>query len=226
MAQRLPLLSLLFLLAALSGCSRGAVLFSESNARVHLDMLAGTIGSRPAGTPEALRARDYVIDQLKLFGYEVRVQDTDARRAEHGLTARVSNIIGVLPGERREAIALLSHYDSSPDAPGAGDDAFGVAVSLEAARVLATKRRQWTTFVLVTDAEEVGLMGAAALMTDRDVVDRLQAYVNIEANGTAGPVMLFETGPGNDWIVEPWEHSAPYPRGGSFALEVYRRLPN
>jgi hypothetical protein len=38
--------------------------------------------------------------------------------------------------------------------------------------------------------------------------------------------MLFETGPGNDWIVEPWEHAAPHPRGGSFALEVYRRLPN
>ena len=224
--RRLLLVLTLLSVAAHVGCSRAAVLFSDTNARVHVEMLAGTIGSRPAGTPEALRARDYVIDQLKLFGYEVRVQDTDARRAEHGLTARVSNIIGVLPGERREAVALLSHYDSSPDAPGAGDDAFGVAVSLEAARVLATKRRQWTTFVLVTDAEEVGLMGAAALMTDRDVVDRLQAYINIEANGTSGPVMLFETGPGNDWILEPWQDAAPHPRGGSFALEVYRRLPN
>jgi hypothetical protein len=38
--------------------------------------------------------------------------------------------------------------------------------------------------------------------------------------------MLFETGPANHWIVEPWASAAPHPRGGSFALEVYRRLPN
>jgi len=38
--------------------------------------------------------------------------------------------------------------------------------------------------------------------------------------------MLFETGPGNGWIVKPWARSAPHPRGASFAVEVYRRLPN
>ena len=38
--------------------------------------------------------------------------------------------------------------------------------------------------------------------------------------------MLFETGPGNGWIVKPWARSAPHPRGASFALEIYRRLPN
>ena len=72
-----------------------------------------------------------------MFGYQVRVQETDARRPELGRTARVANIIGVLPGPRREGIGLLAHYDSRGDTPGAGDDAFGVAVSLEAARVLA-----------------------------------------------------------------------------------------
>ena len=189
-------------------------------------MLAGTIGSRPVGTEANARARAYVIDQLKLFGYEVRVQETDARAAQNGLTARVSNIIGVLQGERREAIGLLSHYDSSAEAPGAADDAFGVAVSLEAARIIASKPRRWTTFVLVTDAEEVGLMGAEALMTDREVTDRLQVYVNVEATGSAGPSMLFETGPASHWIVRPWARHAPHPRGGSFALEVYKRLPN
>ena len=213
-------------LSALTGCSRDTILFSETNARAHVEMLATTIGSRPVGTAANARARAYVIDQLKLFGYEVRVQETDARAAQIGLTVRVSNIIGVLQGERREAIGLLSHYDSSPDAPGAADDAFGVAVSLEAARVIASRPRQWTTFVLVTDGEEVGLMGAEALMTDREITDRLKAYVNVEATGSAGPSMLFETGPANHWILKPWARHAPHPRGGSFALEVYRRLPN
>ncbi len=37
---------------------------------------------------------------------------------------------------------------------------------------------------------------------------------------------LFETGPGNGWLVTPWARQAPRPRGGSFGIEIYRRLPN
>lgn len=208
-------------------CSRAPGVFSETNARAHVGMLAGTIGSRPIGTPANARARAYVIDQLKQIGFQVRVQEADARRADIGRTARVSNIIAILQGARPEAVGLLSHYDSAPDAPGAADDALGVAVSLEAARVLAARGgRTWSLVVLVTDGEETGLMGAAALMTDREVTGRLRAYVNIEAIGSSGPAILFEAGPGNAWLVSPWARMAPHPRGGSYAIEVYRRLPN
>lgn len=217
----------LLTLVILASCSRTPGLFSEQNARSHVQMLAGTIGSRPPGTEAHARARAYVIDQLRIFGYEVRLQETDARRPELGRTARVANIIGVLPGTRREAIGLLSHYDSRADTPGAGDNAFGVAVSLEAARMIAaTADRQWTTYVLVTDAEEEGLMGAAALMSDPAVRDHLAAYINLESTGASGPSMLFETGPGNPWLIRPWARRAANPRGGSFAVEIYKRLPN
>lgn len=219
----------LVLLAAIafSACSRPAALFVEQNARSHVEMLAGTIGSRWAGTPANAKARAYVIDQLKLYGFEVRVQETDARRAELGRTARVSNIIATLPGERPEAIGLLSHYDSGNETPGAGDDGFGVAVSLEAARTFAAReKRRWSLFVLVTDAEEAGLMGAAALVTDREVTDRLRAYLNFEAIGSARPVRLFETGPANAWLVKTWARHAPHPSGSSMGVEVYKRLPN
>src|SRR5918993_3504361 len=204
---------LLLPLLILAGCSRTPALFSEQNARAHVQMLAGTIGSRPAGSEAHARARAYVIDQLRIFGYEVRLQETDARRPELGRTARVSNIIGVLPGTRREAIGLLSHYDSRADTPGAGDNAFGVAVSLEAARVIAaTADRQWTTYVLVTDAEEDGLMGAAGLMSDAAVRDHLAAYINVESTGASGPSLLFETGPGNPWLIRPWARRAAQTR--------------
>ncbi len=221
----------LLILTAVS-CAREPGLFVDSNARAHIGMLAGTIGSRPAGTPANARAREYIIDQLKQIGFAVRVQETDARRHELGLTARVANIIGVLPGERSEALGLISHYDSSPHAPGATDDALGVGVSLEAARVFAASgRRHWSMFVIVTDAEEAGLMGAAALVTDREVMDRLRAYINLESIGSSGTAVLFETGPGNAWLVSPWARRAPHPRGGSVrtrdlstAAERYRLL--
>ena len=107
--MRLPTFRLGLLLASLAvaasaGCSRPPGLFSEPNARAHIGMLAGTIGSRPIGTPANARARDYIIDQLRLFGFDVRVQEADARRAALGRTARVANIIAVRPGRRSEAI--------------------------------------------------------------------------------------------------------------------------
>ena len=71
--------------------------------------------------------------------------------------------------------------------------------------------RNWTLMILVTDGEEAGLMGAAALVTDREVTSRLQAYINLEAIGSAGPPMLFETGPGNGWLVGPWARHASEP---------------
>jgi hypothetical protein len=220
-------LLLLVLLSLAAACARSVGVFSEPNARAHIVTLAGTIGSRAIGTEANARARAYVVDQLRLYGYDVRVQETDARRPELGRTAHVANIIAVLPGKRSEAIGLLSHYDSSPASPGAADDGLGVAVSLEAARVLAARQdRTWSTLVLVTDGEESGLMGAAALVTDREVSTRLQAYINIEAAGSRGPAMLFEVGPLNGWIVGPWARRAPHPRGASFGVEIYRRLPN
>jgi hypothetical protein len=188
-------------------------------------MLAGTIGSRPAGSEANARARQYIVDQLRALGFDVRVQVADARRPEIGLTAHVQNVIALKEGARKDAVALVSHYDSSPFAPGGADDALGVAVSIEAARVLLQQPLQHTLAVIVTDGEETGLMGAAALDTD-PIAQRLGAYINIEAVGSAGPSMLFEAGPGNAWIVDAWARHAPEPRGGSFALEIYRRIPN
>ena len=223
MRRRTLILTLALLVPS---CSRAPVLFSEQNARAHVGMLAGTIGSRAVGTPANQRAREYIVDQLRLFGFEVRVQEADARRPELGRTARVSNIIAMLPGARREAVGLIAHYDSRPEAPGATDDALGVAVALEAARVFAGRGdRQWSLAVLLTDGEEEGLMGAAALVTDRDIMERLAAYLQVESIGSDGPALLFETGPANAWLVAPWARSAPHPRGGSYADRDLQAAP-
>jgi hypothetical protein len=218
-----------FLLLALtaSACARQAGRFNDTNAAAHISMLAGTIGSRPVGSAANARARDYIVDQLRQIGFEVRVQETDARRHELGRTAHVSNIIGVLQGDQPEALGLVCHYDSSPDAPGATDDALGVAVTLEVLRLAAAApKRKWTLLALITDGEESGLMGAAGLVADREVTSRLRAYLNLESIGSSGSPVLFETGPANGWLVSSWARRAPHPRGGSYAIEVYTRLPN
>ena len=225
MNRRFATAGLLTLLLS-AACAPAGDRFVTANARAHVNMLAETIGSRPAGSDANRRAREYLIDQLQIAGLDVRVQEADARRADVGLSGRVSNIVAIRQGSTADAIALVAHYDSVPDGPGAGDDAFGAAIVVEAARVLASAPMQHSLMVLITDAEENGLLGAEAAMSDATIRDRIAAYMNVEASGASGPAMLFENGPGNRWLTSAWARLAPFPRGGSFAIEIYKRTPN
>lgn len=201
--------------------------FSPATARAHLDQLAGVIGPRPAGTDSNAAARAYIVQTLERAGFDVRVQDTEARRPEVGLAGRVRNVIGLLPGHRPDAIGIVAHYDSVPESPGGGDNALGVASALEAARVLASRgTRRWSVYVLLTDSEESGLLGAAALLDDPEIAARLRTVVNLDSMGADAPVVLFETGAGNGWLTGVWARAAPIPRGASYFYEIYRRMPN
>ena len=224
-ARRWALIALAWLAA---GCARQvAPIFVVGNARAHVDRLAGTIGSRPVGTAANAAARAYLVDQLRLYGFDVRVQEVDAARPELGITARVANIIAIKPGASPDALAIIAHYDSVADGPGAMDDGLGTAVALEAGRVLAARpapRR--SLVVLLTDGEEAGLMGAAGAAEDAELRARIRAYVNVESIGASGPSRLFESGPGNETLVRAWASATPRPSGASYGFEIYKRLPN
>jgi hypothetical protein len=207
-----------------AGCRSPAVPADADKARSHIEMLAATIGSRPAGSRAAARARAYLVDELRQIGFEVRLQSTDSTDESRGLTVPVTNIIAFRDGTRPEAIALVAHYDSVPDASGALDDALGVAVCLEAARALVAEPRIHSLAVLLTDAEEYGLMGARAAVRDPDVAARVRAFLNFDGTGAAGIPMMFEAAAGP--AIEAWAANAASPEGASFSTEIYRRLPN
>jgi hypothetical protein len=224
--RRWPL-ALILALGSLAGCSRQSdVPFRVDNARAHLDRLTDA-GPRPTGSSANAAARSYLVDQLRLYGFDVRTQTVDASRPEYGRTMRVTNIIATRAGSRQDAIALVAHYDSVPVAPGAMDDGIGTAVALEAARLLAgAPALRHTLVVLLTDGEEFGLMGAVGAMNDAELRARLKGYVNLESTGSTGPAILFESGPGNETLIRAWAGAAPRPHGASYALEIYKRLPN
>ncbi|MBZ5735609.1 M28 family metallopeptidase [Nocardioides sp. TRM66260-LWL] len=83
---------------------------------------------------------------------------------------RISNVRATLHGgtDPDRVYVVSGHYDSRAsdvmdavsDAPGADDDASGVAVSLELARVMATRRPDATIVFLAVAGEEQGLYGS------------------------------------------------------------------
>ena len=222
---RLPAALIALAALLLPGCSR-ADRFDVRNARSHVERLAGSIGSRWTGTPANEKARAYVIETLQLQGFDVRVQEADAAWRDAGVTTRVANIIAIKPGKRREAIGLISHYDSVAWGPGAGDAALGTSVILEATRSLAARPTpNYTLMVIITDGEEHGLQGARAIVDDPEVRARLKVFLNLEAIGSASPFPLFETGPGTSPALRAWA-GVSRPRGGSYMQSIYDALPN
>lgn len=228
-AARTPPLLLLWILLSLVvvapvACA-GAPDADAVRAASHIEALAGTIGRRPHGSPAAARARDYVSGELRALGFDVRVQDVEAVHPERGLTARVRNVIARHDGSRPEGIALVAHYDSRPESPGAADDALGVATVIEAARQLIDGGPlAHALYVLITDAEEVGLMGARGLVTDPEIAGRVRAFLNFDGTGGAGAPFLIQATGGD--LARAWAAGAAVPDGGSFSGEIYRRLPN
>lgn len=199
--------------------------FSLERASKHIRMLATAFGSRPSGSQANRQARDYLVDQLRRAGFEVRLQEALAD-TDSGMTTPVVNVIATRPGRQSEAIAIVSHYDSPPESRGAADDGLGVAVCLEAARVLAARTApRYTLLVALTDGEELGLMGARVLLPAPEFA-QVRAFLNFEAVGTRGPARLFQSGPGNSWLAAAWAASTPFPAGSSLFTEIYRRLPN
>ena len=142
--------------------------------------------------------------------------------------SRLRNVVGRLAGEvEGPALLLLTHYDSVPTGPGAGDDASGVAAVLEAVRAV----RQGSPLrndliVLVTDGEESGLLGASLFVEEHPWAGDVGLVLNFEARGNRGPVTLFETSDGNGALVRGVARATPQPMGSSMSYEVYRRMPN
>jgi hypothetical protein len=94
----------------------------------------------------------------------------------------MQNVVAVLPGsEPGRAVVVSGHYDSRAsdvtnatiDAPGANDDASGVAVVLEACRAMAPHRFAATIVFAAVTGEEQGLFGSQALVErlKRDRID-------------------------------------------------------
>lgn len=83
----------------------------------------------------------------------------------------ITNVIGTLRGDAssQRLYVVTGHLDSrvtdvmnaTADAPGADDDASGVAVVLELARLFATRRTEGTLVFAAVSAEEQGLYGSA-----------------------------------------------------------------
>jgi hypothetical protein len=202
--------------------------FSAARARRVLEKILGPGVPHPVASVENARVRERILETLRdLGGYRVEVQEAVGCHPT-GSCAPVRNILAVRPGREPGGVVLVAvHYDSVAAGPGVGDDLAAVAAAIEAARALLEVREPRNTIVfLIDDGEEAGLLGAHAFVASHPLAREVDAVLNAEARGTAGPSLMFETDRDNAWLVGLFSDAAPRPLTSSLFSTIYERMPN
>lgn len=118
----------------------------------HVQQLAQTIGERNMQHHLRLeRAAQYITKQFETYGYKV---DQHAYQVNDHM---VSNIIAEISGTSHpeEIVIIGAHYDSVLNSPGANDNASGVAILLELARLMQHEKPNRTIrFIAFVNEEQ------------------------------------------------------------------------
>ena len=180
------------LLALLSKPAAAETSFSAEKAYQHVQTLVQKIGPRPAGSKGETKAAQYIYYVLEQNGWKVSEQpfskvvmsNNPLDNAQKIKVVNSQNIIAELPGTRAESIILGAHYDSAGlNAPGALDNASGVAVLLELARILSAEPHEDTYQLVFFGAEEMGLVGSAYFVERADL-SAVKWMLNLDMIGT------------------------------------------
>ena len=184
--------------------------------------------SRVVGSEANSHAQSVLRRELDASGFETEIQHA-VSCGRWGTCAYVENLIATKIGmdPAAGAVLLMAHVDSVPCSPGAGDDGFGAAAVVDAAHALAAgPALRRTLIVLLTDGEEAGLLGADAFMRQHRLAKQVAGVVNIDSRGSSGPSAMFETTPGNAWLIDVFARASERPVTSSLFYEIYRRMPN
>ena len=167
--------------------------------QVNMDSLEATVqhlqdyGSRIWNSDNAFAASDWIASRMEALGLEVEQQPFNAN-TWMGSGAAAPNVIGIQRGTLYPDTYVVcgSHFDSfsyeamfgSGTAPGADDNATGVASVLESARIMTQYEFEYSIIYCAYGCEEMGLYGSEAYASrcQQQGMDII-GYFNNDMNG-------------------------------------------
>ncbi|KAF2837256.1 putative zinc metalloprotease [Patellaria atrata CBS 101060] len=214
-----------------------------------------TLSTQNSTTRGIGAARDWIASEMRKYAAESegRMKVTVPGYVQ-GIANRISfpvlisNVLATVEGttDPGRVYVITGHYDSrvtdvmnyEDDAPGANDDASGVAVSMELARIVATRKPRATMVFGAVAGEEQGLYGAAFLaQTYRNSSTNVEGMVSNDIIGSSTgdrgqrepyTIRLFAQGPpltettqrASQRLQIGGENDSPARELGRFAVEV------
>ena len=219
--------------------------FSAKRAFTHLEVIAKHQHS-VFDLNEIEEVRNYLEETLNTFDHVnwTRVRhspiEVNNRKTRTRESINIDNIYAEIPGTSGMYMLIVAHFDSSPykekygvgteGSYGAADDGYGIATMLEIMKLLNDFAEKNTLVngikFAFTDAEEVALGGAKALVTEyAHWLKDVNIVLNLEARGNKGPLYMFQTNNNNSKLIDFYSH-ARLPFSFSIAADVYKHLPN
>jgi len=204
--------------------------FSIENALFHLKNISKE--AHYTGAKEHKKVQNYIVKELKKMGLEVEIQTQTAINKKWLAATTAENIIAKIKGTTTgKALMLLTHYDSNPHSSlGASDTGSGVVTILEGIRAFLAKNQtpKNDIIILITDAEELGLLGAQAFVDTHTLTKDVGLILNFEARGSGGPsYVLMETNGKNSNLLSEFIAAKPnFPAANSLMYSIYKKLPN
>ncbi|XP_034110822.1 endoplasmic reticulum metallopeptidase 1-like [Drosophila albomicans] len=120
-------------------------------------------------------------------------------------------------------LLINSHFDSE-SGPGAGDAGFMIVTMMEVLRVIATSKQpiQHPIVFLFNGGEEGGLQASHGFITTHRWAPLCKAVINLDAAGSGGRDILFQSGPNHPWLVEYYKKYIKHPFATTMAEEIFQ----
>jgi hypothetical protein len=203
--------------------------FDASAARERLVRILGDETPHPVDSAAQDAVRERLLQEIVALGLQPEVREAFVCRPQpRGPLVDCGtprNIVFSIGPADAPAVLAVSHYDSVSAAPGASDDGLGVSVWLEIARMLSREQLQRRVIFLFSDGEEQALLGAYAFASSDPQMDDVESLVDLEARGSRGPAVFFESNQPNADAVAAYG-AVSRPVANSVMADVYRLLPN
>ncbi|KAG4071651.1 hypothetical protein HA402_011805 [Bradysia odoriphaga] len=127
-------------------------------------------------------------------------------------------------GTAEHSLLLNTHFDSVPVSPGGGDSCTFVSVMMETLRVMSksTTPFRHNVVFLFNGAEENGLHGSHAFITQHRWAQNVKAFINMDAAGSGGREVLFQSTIRNQWMMNYYNRVALRPMSTSLGEEIFQ----
>jgi acetylornithine deacetylase/succinyl-diaminopimelate desuccinylase-like protein len=169
--------------------------------------LVAVPGGRHIAQPGNAPAADWVADRFRSFGFVPERHDFTAQGLD------LQNVLVTVPGTTNPELVYVvgAHFDAVRNAPGADDDATGIAVVLEAARTLRDNPQPATIVFMAFNGEEAGLFGARAWVGDQvEAGTKVMGFINHEVIGWANDHRMDNTIRHNNDDLRDATHAAAF----------------
>ncbi|KAH8393256.1 hypothetical protein KR215_000656, partial [Drosophila sulfurigaster] len=120
-------------------------------------------------------------------------------------------------------LLINSHFDSE-SGPGAGDAGSMIVTMMEVLRVIATSKQpiQHPIVFLFNGAEEGGLQASHGFITTHRWAPFCKAVINLDAAGSGGRDVLFQSGPNHPWLLKYYKRYIKHPFATTMAEEIFQ----